>query len=206
MDSIEIIAETPDVSVHKRRPGRPKKIQTDDISAETPIDIGVTDEENEKLLAIINLVKDVGITLGKGYVEGVYQQAICIELQKKGIMYTSEEPMPILYNDVVIGYHTKRLDILLRSYMPFIIELKAVSAITTTSIWQLIRYLSYKTCRMGAVVNYSQTARGGIGIKIIIKNNNNYYLYNPQTRLGEVVSSCDYKIDYSAKIEDDTEI
>ena len=204
MDTIEVI-ETPEASIQKRRPGRPKKVQTDETPVGAPIDIGVTDEENTKLLALIDLVKEVGTTLGKGYVEGVYQQAICVELQKRGILYTSEEPMPILYNDVVIGYHTKRLDILLRSYLPFIIELKAVSALTTTSIWQIMRYLNYKNCRMGAVVNYSQSARGGIGIKIIIKNNNKYYLYNPQTRLGEEVASCDYKIDYSAKIEDDAE-
>jgi GxxExxY protein len=219
MDSIEIVIESVEVQPVKRRPGRPKKVLTeeeiakkeakykkkiDEIPAiENTVSVVISEEEHEKLLSIIDLVKEVGVTIGKGFTEGVYHQSMCIELQKRGILYTSEEPMPIVYKDVVIGYHTKRLDIILRSFLPFIIELKAVSGITTTSLWQLVRYLKNKKCKMGAVVNYSQTARGGIGIKVIVENSGVYYIYDPTTRLGIEVPSSDYKMDFSAKIEDD---
>ena len=219
MDSIEIVIESVEVQPVKRLPGRPKKVLTeeeiakkeakhkkkiDEIPAiENTVSVIISEEEHEKLLSIIDLVKEVGVTIGKGFTEGVYHQSMCIELQKRGILYTSEEPMPIVYKDVVIGYHTKRLDIILRSFLPFIIELKAVSGITTTSLWQLVRYLKNKKCKMGAVVNYSQTARGGIGIKVIVENSGVYYIYDPITRLGNEVPSSDYKMDFSAKIEDD---
>lgn len=219
MDSIEIVMESVEVQPVKRRPGRPKKVLTEEEIAkreatkkkkiediptpENTVAVVISEEEHEKLLSIIDLVKEVGVTIGKGFPEGVYHQSMCIELQKRGILYTSEEPMPIVYNDVTIGYHTKRLDIILRSFLPFIIELKAVAGITTTSLWQLVRYLKNKKCKMGAVVNYSQTARGGIGIKVIVENAGGYYIYNPMTRRGIEVPSSDYKIDFSAKIEDD---
>jgi len=101
MESIEIVMESVEIQPPKRRPGRPKKVLTEEELAkkkkkiedipviENTVPILISEEDHEKLLSIIEMLKEIGVTIGKGFTEGVYQQSMCIELQKRGIQYTS---------------------------------------------------------------------------------------------------------------------
>jgi len=149
----------------------------------TPITLSA--EDCEKLAHLAGLCIEVARGLGKGHVEGAYQQALGIELQEAGIAYGMEEVMPIIYNGRPLGGgHQLRLDVILYSYMDFIYELKAVSKICSDHHWQLVRYMSYKNIPFGAVVNFNQSERGQIEIQFIVLHEGNYWLYDSVTKMG----------------------
>ena len=155
------------------------------VTSDNSILIKLSDEVNEKLGKLTDLCVQVASGLGKGYVEGIYQQALCVELQEAGIRYMSEEPMPITYKGLPLGGgHSIRLDIALLSYLPFIYELKAVSKICPEHHWQVVRYMSYKDVPYGAVVNFNQSERGPLEVQFVVKHNGSHWLYDPVTERG----------------------
>lgn len=148
----------------------------------------------KKMSVIENMCISVGHTLGKGYVEGVYQQAIGVELQEQNIKYVMEEPMPIVYKGVILGLHTQRLDINIHTYLPIIIELKAKTGVVTHSeMWQLTRYMNYKGYPYGVLINYNQTLSGDMQVIFIVKYEGCLYVYNTSTKTGEKMNDFSYK-------------
>ncbi len=152
------------------------------------IDIG--DDVREKLVSIVEMCKAVYCGLGKGFTESVYEEALCIELQERNIQYASQETIPLYYKERFIG--NIRLDILLHSWLPFVFELKAVSsAIQTDERWQLVRYMSRKHARYGAVVNFNQSISKGLDISFVIESDCKYYIYDLESGVCKLLrDSC----------------
>jgi len=61
--------------------------------------------------------------LGPGFIESVYENALCIELTRRGISFERQKTIAILYEGVPVGEH--RLDLLIEGVL--LLELKAVS-------------------------------------------------------------------------------
>lgn len=159
------------------------------VEPDEAITISLDDDIVVKFAVLAALCSEVATGLGKGYVEGVYQQALCMELQSKSIRYVSEETMPIMYKGFAIGGGLNhRLDIGLVSYLPFIFELKAIGRpLAAEHHWQLVRYMVYKKQPYGAVVNFSQSDKGSLEINFIVNHEDTYYLYNPETQQGHAL-------------------
>jgi GxxExxY protein len=167
--------------------GHNKKVCPTLRTEEASVPIDVPSDVAEKMDFLASLCSEVASGLGKGHVEGVYQQALCAELQENDVRYVSEETIPILYKGVPIGGgHSQRLDVVLSSYLPgFIFELKAVSSgIKPEHHCQLMRYMVYKQQSYGAVVNFSQSDRGQLEIQFVVERDDTYYLYNFATGCG----------------------
>ena len=167
--------------------GHNKKVCPTLRTEEAGVPIDVPSEVAEKMDFLASLCSEVASGLGKGHVEGVYQQALCAELQENDVRYVSEETIPILYKGVPIGGgHSQRLDVVLSSYLPgFIFELKAVSSgIKPEHHCQLMRYMVYKQQAYGAVVNFSQSDRGQLEVQFVVERDDIYYLYNFATGYG----------------------
>lgn len=160
------------------------------VQGDASVLIELPDEIKKKLSRLSSMCKEVAGGLGKGHVEGVYQQALCLELQEAGILYVSEETMPILYKGRPVGGgHSQRLDISLLNFLPFIFELKAVSKpISPEHHWQLVRYMEYKKQTYGAVVNFNQSERGALEFQFIVKKDEVFYLYSPMSDSGSELS------------------
>jgi len=160
------------------------------VQGDSSVLIELPDEIKKKLSRLSSMCKEVAGGLGKGHVEGVYQQALCLELQEAGILYVSEETMPILYKGRPVGGgHSQRLDISLLNFLPFIFELKAVSKpISPEHHWQVVRYMEYKKQTYGAVVNFNQSERGALEIQFIVKKDEAFYLYSPMSDSGSELS------------------
>ena len=160
------------------------------VQGDASVLIELPDEIKKKLSRLSSMCKEVAGELGKGHVEGVYQQALCLELQEAGILYVSEETMPILYKGRPVGGgHSQRLDISLLNFLPFIFELKAVSKpISPEHHWQVVRYMEYKKQTYGAVVNFNQSERGALEIQFIVKKDEVFYLYSPMSDSGSELS------------------
>ena len=70
----------------------------------------VDKEISQKLWEILKICIVVAKSLGKGRTECVYQNAILYELRKKYIQYNTEETIPILHDNISVGF--ERLDII----------------------------------------------------------------------------------------------
>ena len=52
---------------------------------------------------VISCAYDVSNTLGTGFLEKVYENALCVELGKKGIRFQSQKPVAVNYKGVEVG-------------------------------------------------------------------------------------------------------
>lgn len=63
--------------------------------------------------------------LGPGFIESIYENALCIELGRRGIEFERQKTIAITYEGAAVGEH--RLDLLVEGCL--VVELKAVKAL-----------------------------------------------------------------------------
>ncbi len=93
----------------------------------------------------------VHTALGPGLLESAYEACLAYELRKTGFHVTTQVPLAVTYDDVVldIGY---RLDMLVEDEV--IIELKAIESIQPVHKAQLLSYLRLRKSRLGLLINF----------------------------------------------------
>ena len=74
---------------------------------------------------VIDAAIRVHKALGPGFIESVYETALCIELKAQGIAFERQKSIKLYYRESEIGEH--RLDILVGGKL--LVELKAVKAL-----------------------------------------------------------------------------
>ena len=74
---------------------------------------------------VIEAAIKVHKALGPGFLESVYESALCVELTAQEIEFERQKVVKLFYRDVVVGEH--RLDIVVEGKL--LVELKAVQAI-----------------------------------------------------------------------------
>lgn len=102
---------------------------------------------------IIGAAMNVHKTLGYGFLEEVYQEALEIELKKKGIPYEREKLINIQYKGIVLKKYYKA-DFVCNNHV--VVELKAVSELTGEHKAQLLNYLKATGLRVGLLINFGQ--------------------------------------------------
>jgi|SRR5215204_2975309 len=88
--------------------------------------------------------------LGAGFLESVYEKALLIALQEKGLSAKAQFPLAVKFRGRVVGEFYA--DVLLEDKV--IIELKAVRALTPEHHAQLINYLNATGIDIGLLVNF----------------------------------------------------
>lgn len=88
--------------------------------------------------------------LGSGFLESVYENALLIALNQKGLTAKSQEPLSVRFRGEVVGKFY--VDILVEGKV--IVELKAVKAIAPEHQAQLINYLKATDIEVGLLVNF----------------------------------------------------
>jgi GxxExxY protein len=88
--------------------------------------------------------------LGAGFLESVYEKALLIALQQKGMSARAQFPLAVKFRGHVVGEFYA--DVLLEDKI--IIELKAVRALTPEHHAQLINYLNATGIDVGLLVNF----------------------------------------------------
>ncbi len=74
---------------------------------------------------VIEAAIKVHRALGPGFVESVYENALCVELELRGIHFERQKVVFLTYENVRVGEH--RLDLLIEGHL--LVELKAVKAL-----------------------------------------------------------------------------
>ncbi|MFC2088144.1 GxxExxY protein [Calditrichota bacterium] len=100
---------------------------------------------------IIGAAKEVYKELGPGFLESVYEDALCYELDKLGIKYFRQIDLDVYYKTVVFE-NKFRADLLVEKKI--IVENKAIKKITNADEAQLINYLKITRLRLGLLLNF----------------------------------------------------
>ena len=116
------------------------------------------DEQDPQTAQIIGAAIALHCVLGPGFLEGVYQEALAIELGERHVPFEREAPVRIAYKGHQLAC-TYRADFV--CFGDIIVELKSVSAITPVDHAQLLNYLKATGFRRGLLLNFG-TPRVGI--------------------------------------------
>ncbi len=100
---------------------------------------------------VIGAAIEVHRTLGPGFLESVYEQALSVELGLRDIPFERQYKIEVDYKGVSIG--EQRLDLLVDKCL--IIELKAVEELEPVHQAQLISYLKATNLKLGLLINFN---------------------------------------------------
>lgn len=109
---------------------------------------------------IIGICIQVHNKLGPGLLEIIYEKAICIELEKRGIPYQRQHPIHAFYddNDSGEGY---RADIIVEKKV--LLEIKSTESITPVIPKIVLTYLKFAKLEVGLLINFRvKSLREGI--------------------------------------------
>ena len=101
---------------------------------------------------ILNAYFNVLKILGTGYLESVYENAMCIELDELGIPYVRQKHLNVIYKERLIGEFVA--DIVVDDKI--ILELKSVSKLVPANSAQLINYLTITKLKVGLLLNFGE--------------------------------------------------
>lgn len=110
-------------------------------------------EEEELTGRIIKAFYRVYNTLGHGFIESVYHNAMLLELVADGLAVETEKPIAVYYEGKVVG--TFSADIVVEGKI--ILELKAKEAIHPAHEAQLINYLRATDVEIGLLLNFAKS-------------------------------------------------
>jgi GxxExxY protein len=99
---------------------------------------------------VIGLAMKIHSTLGAGFLESVYHNALAHELKKAGMRFESEKQLAVFYDGIVVGEFAA--DFLVEDEL--IIELKAVQNLATAHEVQTVNYLVATGKDVGLLVNF----------------------------------------------------
>jgi GxxExxY protein len=88
--------------------------------------------------------------LGPGYLESLYEEALCLELEKSNISFERQKTVEVRYRDSVIGIH--RLDLLVESQV--VVELKAIKEFEPIHFSVVRSYLKATELATGLLLNF----------------------------------------------------
>ena len=100
---------------------------------------------------IIGAAKEVYRVLGPGYLESVYEDALCYELDLFEIPYQRQTDLDVHYKTAIFE-RKFRADLLVDEKV--LVENKAIKKVTNNDEAQLINYLKTTSFRVGLLFNF----------------------------------------------------
>ena len=105
---------------------------------------------NQITYQINGAVFEVNKVLGPGFLEKVYENALKVELKRRGLKAECQVPIEVFYKNNLVGEYFA--DILVEGKV--IIELKTVKTIDKVHEAQLLNYLKATGLKVGLIVNF----------------------------------------------------
>ena len=109
--------------------------------------------ENELTYQIRGAIWDVYNDLGPGLLESVYEEALCYELEQRGLKVECQKHVPVIYKGNVLNTDL-RVDIMVEDMV--IVELKSVEELKPVFFKQTKTYLKLMNKRIGLLVNFGE--------------------------------------------------
>jgi len=92
-------------------------------------------------------------TLGCGFLEKVYSNALLFELRNMGLHCEQEIPFKVRYKDVVVGDYCADLIVGRR----VLVELKACASLDSVHEAQILNYLKASSIKVGLLLNFGKS-------------------------------------------------
>ena len=105
---------------------------------------------NDITYAINGAVFEVNNTLGPGFLEKVYENALLVELKKSGLKAESQVPIIVKYKIETVGEYFA--DIIVEDRV--IVEIKTVEKLDKIHEAQVLNYLKATDLNVGLLVNF----------------------------------------------------
>jgi len=105
----------------------------------------------EEVFAIVGAAIEVHRELGPGFLEGVSQEALELELQDRGIPFESQKQLRISYKSRTLN-KAYFADVV--CYGQIIVELKALDRLSGNEESQILNYLKATGLRVGILINF----------------------------------------------------
>lgn len=99
---------------------------------------------------IIGAAMEVHRELGCGFLEAVYRAALAIEFERRHILYRPEVRLAIGYKGVTLPV-TYQVDFICEGV---VVEVKALDALSTREMSQVLNYLKAANIRRGLLINF----------------------------------------------------
>jgi GxxExxY protein len=99
---------------------------------------------------VIGAAIEVHRILGPGFLESVYEEALAIEFDLRGIPYERQKPMILEFKGKIVG--DSRLDFLVGGAL--VVELKAIEAIHPIYPAKVLHYLKMCNLQLGLIINF----------------------------------------------------
>ena len=116
-------------------------------------------ELDELAHRVIGAAIEVHRVLGPGFLESVYEEALCVELAARRIGFTRQVPVGVDYKGRRVG--EARLDLVVDNRV--VVELKAVESIAPIHVAQVLSYLKATELRLALLITFNVTVlRRGI--------------------------------------------
>jgi GxxExxY protein len=108
---------------------------------------------------VVDSALEVHKALGPGFAESVYEEALAIELARRGTPYERQAPVRVTYKGFAVG--EGRIDLLVGGEL--VVELKAVEALASIHVSQVISYLKALNRPLGLLITFNvRMLRDGI--------------------------------------------
>ena len=107
-------------------------------------------ETNQITEAVIGAAYKIGNTLGSGFLEKVYENALAIEIRKSGLQVVQQHPVNVKYEGAIVGEFIA--DLLVQDEI--LIELKAVKALDEIHLAHCLNYLKATGLHVCLLINF----------------------------------------------------
>ena len=102
--------------------------------------------------------------LGPGYRESIYVEALCLEMDARGLQFERERPIVVIYKEHQIP--GQRIDLIVNRML--IVECKAVECLVKVHERQVTCYLKTTGLRLGFIFNFNVDVVMPTGFKRVV--------------------------------------
>jgi len=106
---------------------------------------------NEITGAIIGAAIAVHRILGPGLLESMYEAALCVEFDERGISYTRQQQVPAFYKGRRLGTYV--VDLIVEDRV--VVEIKSVTKVLPVLEAQLLTYMRLLAKKYGLLINFN---------------------------------------------------
>ena len=103
--------------------------------------------------AIIGYAMEVMNVLGHGFLEKVYENALCVEMRLCKIQYLQQPRYEVRYKSEQVGEYIP--DLIVSDSL--VVDAKTIDAITDHEIGQMLNYLKITGLRVGLIFNFKHS-------------------------------------------------
>ncbi|CAN92462.1 MULTISPECIES: GxxExxY protein [Sorangium] len=100
---------------------------------------------------VIGAALEVHRTLGPGFLEAVYEEALCVELSLRRIPFARQVPIGVDDKGNLVGQ--ARMDLVVDSQL--VVQLKATECIAAIHVAQVLSYLKTARLRLGLLITFN---------------------------------------------------